>query len=281
VRLAEYVEFLRTRPGELETLTKDLMINVTGFFRDPEAWTALDKTVVAPLIETVSKKWRIYRRLWPTRHDIIDFPLLPGRTRPNQVEESAVPGSGQPPQRLVDVAQRALLERFAPASVLIERDGRVLWFHGSTGDYQEPPPGEPSRDLLAMARAGLRVKLRNAVRRAAREKRSVRFDARVRQGNTDQTVAVTVAPLAAPNGPYNLLLVSFRNDGGGPTGCVLGCGRRSRCWREDRRHHHHRARREPRGRPGVGSGSYVCAILHDIALDQGAHTDFAALIRLR
>jgi two-component system, chemotaxis family, CheB/CheR fusion protein len=32
--LAEYVEFLRTRPGELETLTKDLMINVTGFFRD-------------------------------------------------------------------------------------------------------------------------------------------------------------------------------------------------------------------------------------------------------
>jgi two-component system, chemotaxis family, CheB/CheR fusion protein len=166
------------------------------------------------LFEPVSKKWRIYRRLGPTRHDIIDFPLLPGRTRPNQVEESPVPDSGQPPQRLVDVAQRALLERFAPASVLIERDGRVLWFHGSTGDYLEPPPGEPSRDLLAMARTGLRVKLRNAVRQAAREKQSVGFDTQIRQGNRDQAVAVTVAPLAAPNGPDNLLLVSFRNDDG-------------------------------------------------------------------
>jgi two-component system, chemotaxis family, CheB/CheR fusion protein len=85
-----------------------------------------------------------------------------------------VPRSGQPPQRLVDVAQRALLERFAPASVLIERDCRVLWFHGQTGDYLEPPPGEPSRDLLAMARDGLRVKLRNAVRQAPAK--SVRSD---------------------------------------------------------------------------------------------------------
>jgi two-component system CheB/CheR fusion protein len=371
--LAEYVEFLRTRPAEIETLIKDLMINVTGFFRDPEAWTALDETVLAPLVderdsgaavrlwipacatgeeayslamllvdraeaankqfdiklfatdgrddnlnaaragaysegavatisprrlhrhfgkldgtyqvnkeirdlvvfashnllrdppfsqidliscrnlliylepvaqkravslmhfalrrgghlflgnaesisgqddlfETVSKTWRIYRRLGPTRHDIIDFPPLPGRTRPNQAEAPAVPDSGQPPQRLVDVAQRALLERFAPASVLIERDGRVLWFHGATGDYLEPPPGEPSHDLVAMARAGLRVKLRNAVRQAAREKRSVGFDARVRQGNRNQTVAVTVAPLAVPSGADNLLLVSFRND---------------------------------------------------------------------
>ncbi len=49
--LAEYVELLRTRPGELETLTKDLMINDTGFFRDPEAWTALDETVLAPLVD--------------------------------------------------------------------------------------------------------------------------------------------------------------------------------------------------------------------------------------
>jgi two-component system, chemotaxis family, CheB/CheR fusion protein len=32
------------------------------------------------LFEPVSKKWRIYRRLGPTRHDIMDFPLLPGRT---------------------------------------------------------------------------------------------------------------------------------------------------------------------------------------------------------
>lgn len=366
----DYVEYLRSQPGELDTLARDLMINVTGFFRDPEAWTALDEMVLAPLVEeresgaavrlwvpacatgeeaytlamllvdrvgsadkqfdiklfatdgrddnletarsgvysegavaaipphllerhfdkldgtyrvrekvrdivvfashnllrdppfsqidlvtcrnlliyldpaaqkralalmhfslrqgghlllgnaesvsgrddlfeTVSKKWRIFRRLGPTRHDILDFPLLPGRTRPNTNEESDVHDNAQPPRRLVDVAQRALLERFAPASVLIERNGQVLWFHGSTGDYLEPPPGEPSRDLLAMARHGLRAKLRQAVRQAIEEKRSIDFSVRVRQNHRDQAVAVSVAPLAAPTD--NLLLVSFRN----------------------------------------------------------------------
>ena len=78
-----------------------------------------------------------------------------------------MPDTGRPMQRIVDVAQRALLERFAPASVLIERNGQVVWIHGSTGDYLEPPPGEPSRDLMAMARHGLRAKLRHAVRDAA------------------------------------------------------------------------------------------------------------------
>ena len=30
------------------------------------------------LFETISKKWRIYRRIGPTRHNIVDFPLLGG-----------------------------------------------------------------------------------------------------------------------------------------------------------------------------------------------------------
>jgi two-component system CheB/CheR fusion protein len=37
--LVEYAELLRSNPGEIVALVKDLMISVTGFFRDPEAWT--------------------------------------------------------------------------------------------------------------------------------------------------------------------------------------------------------------------------------------------------
>jgi len=367
--LGAYVEFLRANPAEIETLIKDLMISVTGFFRDPGAWTALDETVIAPLVaardgrttvrlwvpacatgeeaytlamlviaraeaanehldvkvfgtdgrednlyvaragiysdgavatippkllhrffdkldgayqvkkelrdlvvfaahnllrdppfsrmdviscrnlliyldpaaqsraisllhfglregghlllgnaetvgrqdglfETVSRKWRIYRRLGHVRRDIVDFPALTalGRTRPDEQPDSA--GEGRPPARLVDVARGALLDRFAPASVLIDRNCRTLWFHGQTGDYLEPPPGEPSRDLLAMARNGLRLKLRDGIRRAVADKRPAAFDARIRRGGRSQAVAVTVAPLATP-GQEHLLLVSF------------------------------------------------------------------------
>jgi two-component system, chemotaxis family, CheB/CheR fusion protein len=98
------------------------------------------------LFETVSKKWRIYRRLGPTRHDLVNFPLLSGPTRPAHADGATAPAAEPPPARLAEVAQRALLERFAPASVLIDRKGRALWFHGPTGDFLAPPTGEPTHD---------------------------------------------------------------------------------------------------------------------------------------
>lgn len=160
------------------------------------------------LFDILSKKWRIFRRSGPTRHDVLDFPLLRGRNRPAHNMEPAMPESGRPTQRIVDVAQRALLEQFAPASVLIGRNGQIVWIHGSTGDYLEPPPGEPSRDLLAMARHGLRARLRQAVREAVEQKRHVEFRARVRLTEREQAVAVSVALLADPSD--GMLLVSFR-----------------------------------------------------------------------
>ena len=46
---------------------------------------------------------------------------------------------------------QALLERYAPASALIDVHHRVLYLRGPTEDYLRPPSGEPSYDLLAMA----------------------------------------------------------------------------------------------------------------------------------
>jgi two-component system CheB/CheR fusion protein len=44
-RLKDYVRFLQQTPGELDALFQDILINVTGFFRDPETFEALKKTV--------------------------------------------------------------------------------------------------------------------------------------------------------------------------------------------------------------------------------------------
>ena len=38
-------------PDEAGALVRDLMINVTAFFRDAEAWDALDREVIAPMVE--------------------------------------------------------------------------------------------------------------------------------------------------------------------------------------------------------------------------------------
>ncbi|RUX00114.1 chemotaxis protein CheR, partial [Mesorhizobium sp. M8A.F.Ca.ET.023.01.1.1] len=45
-----YLDELRANPEEITTLVSDLMINVTGFFRDAEAWKTLSDLVIAPLV---------------------------------------------------------------------------------------------------------------------------------------------------------------------------------------------------------------------------------------
>lgn len=162
------------------------------------------------LFETVSKKWRIYRRVGPTRHDLIDYPSAHGLAEPRAATDDLSPQLVEPiAASVAETARRALLERYAPASVLIDRKGRVLYFHGTTRDYLEQPPGEPTRDLLTMVRDGLALKLRGAIREASNGNVSVTVNARIRQGRASRTVAMTVMPVSSASRDGGFLLVSF------------------------------------------------------------------------
>lgn len=48
--LEEYYEFLRVTPEEVVALAKDFLISVTSFFRDPEAFELIEKTVLPDLL---------------------------------------------------------------------------------------------------------------------------------------------------------------------------------------------------------------------------------------
>lgn len=50
--LSDYGAVLEADPQEADALFKDLLIGVTEFFRDPEAWQQLRKLVIAPLVES-------------------------------------------------------------------------------------------------------------------------------------------------------------------------------------------------------------------------------------
>ena len=140
------------------------------------------------LFEAVDKRARIFRRIGPTRHGSIDFPL------PHRVRAAAGDGDGDGddgaaaaaaasvasvaahyrrnlmrPASLAALTQRTLLHHHTPAAVTVDRDHRVLYFHGNTQPFLEQPPGEPTRDLLALSRDGVRGAVRVALHRAAAE----------------------------------------------------------------------------------------------------------------
>lgn len=159
------------------------------------------------LFETVSKKWRIYRRWGATRHDLIDY-SPPRDPAEHQAMDALMPTNPEPIASAAILARQALLERYAPASVLIDQKCRILYFHGSTRDYLENPPGEPNRDLLTMARDGLAARLRAVIREASKEQKSVTVNARVREHSAGRSINMTVMPLPqSPQGGF--FLVSF------------------------------------------------------------------------
>jgi len=58
----EYVERLRKDPDQLALLFRDLLIGTTGFFRDPEAFAALESVVIPKLFEKKKNDGQI--RIW-------------------------------------------------------------------------------------------------------------------------------------------------------------------------------------------------------------------------
>jgi len=162
------------------------------------------------LFEALSKPHRIYRRVAAVRTRHGSFPILPPRERlgnrqtGDQDEQS--PGSG------VELAKRLLLERFVPASVLVNRRFEVEYYHGPLRNYLDFPTGEPSSELTGMALEGLRGKLRAVLARVLdSNEKSDALSRNVRRDGHEVTVRVTAEPVAARGGGGPLILVTFED----------------------------------------------------------------------
>ncbi|MGD8854458.1 MAG: PAS domain S-box protein [Gammaproteobacteria bacterium] len=164
----------------------------------------------ADMFEPVSKKWRVYRRVGPVRPERVKIPIVPaGERRPAiSAGESATPR----PLDFSRLVQRLVLEDYAPASVLVTRTYEILCFLGPAVDYLAFPPGEPTRDLLALARPGLQTRIRAAARKAIQDGETVTdAEARVKRNGSYVSCRITVRPLTEPKEAEGLLLVTFQD----------------------------------------------------------------------
>jgi two-component system CheB/CheR fusion protein len=164
------------------------------------------------LFEPVNKKWRVYRRVGPARPAHVDFPLVSPAERRSE-GKAAVPPPALRPNQFAELTQRLLLESYAPAAVLINRAYQVLYFFGATMRYLDQPTGEPTHDLMLLARDGLRTKLRAMVHRASRELEPIRESGIGFRRNGDYVSAsVTVRPVHVGKGADSLLLLTFEDE---------------------------------------------------------------------
>jgi two-component system, chemotaxis family, CheB/CheR fusion protein len=160
----------------------------------------------------LNPKAKLYRRTQQT----LPHPVLPVfdthvRSLAPALEPQGVVLAPVPETHLNRVLERILLQRFVPASAIVNERGDIRFIHGRTGNYLEPAPGLPHYNLMEMAREGLRPALVTLLRRAAAQNGEA-FQSRVRvKTNGDVTlVDVTVHRLTEPESVRDLFLVSFR-----------------------------------------------------------------------
>lgn len=142
------------------------------------------------------------------------LPLVVSSLRPASFTLPERSGRALAGLALRQLVEDRIMERFAPAHVVVNRDGDVVHYSGRTGKYLEPTAGAPTRQLLAMARQGLRLDLRTALREAIEsDTRITRTGAVESEDDRVQRVTLTVEPLHDSGGTDRLFLVVFSDTG--------------------------------------------------------------------
>jgi two-component system CheB/CheR fusion protein len=166
------------------------------------------------LFEPIDKHARIFRRVGPTRHGMVDFPLPHGMEKTSTGDGTRSESRTGARPSVSTLTTRALLEHHMPAAVTVDRDFRIIYFQGNTDLFLTQPRGEATRDLFSMARENVRGAVRTALHRAAAENAPVTvLDGflETKEG-VRQRIAVTASPLDAKLAP-DFYVVSFQERG--------------------------------------------------------------------
>jgi two-component system CheB/CheR fusion protein len=114
--------------------------------------------------EVIDSRLKFFKKKKTAKmNGFIDFPssFIGGEKKPTLIKPIY-----QVTENIQTLADQVLLQRFAPASVMVNEEGDIIYITGRTGKYLEPVAGKANWNIYAMAREGLRNILPGAFRKA-------------------------------------------------------------------------------------------------------------------
>jgi two-component system CheB/CheR fusion protein len=160
------------------------------------------------LFSPVSSKLKIYKRVVPAIvPELLDFPSSFSRIKPVLIEKQMPAKS---PANIQTLADQLLLQYFAPAGVLVNESGDIVYFSGRTGKYLEPAVGKANLNIFAMLRDGLRNEFPMAFRKALLSKgtASLQNISLGANGNT-QAINVSIQWIEKPQPLNGMVMIIF------------------------------------------------------------------------
>ena len=168
------------------------------------------------LFTTLESKLRLYLRQENVPGSNPDFLLksLPSLTKIKK--ELPMPPSSTldttPVDNLQAAADRVLLQVYAPAAVVVNNAGDIVYISGRTGKYLEPAAGKANWNFHAMVSEGLRAPLAAALKLAATQSEAVQLHhLRTQLSDVALMVDVTVQAIREPAALKDMLMIVFRD----------------------------------------------------------------------
>jgi len=143
------------------------------------------------LFEQVDKRFRVFRRSM-NHGSTASVPITDSSNSSTLEPRKSDTAVAVDAESALREADRLLLGRFAPASLLISHTLTVLQFRGNTGPYLEPAAGAPSFDLRRVLRPELLIHITPAIQEASSKGTPSSVDVRLEDG---REVRIEVVPL--------------------------------------------------------------------------------------
>lgn len=168
------------------------------------------------LFAPIESKLRLYLRRddaesGDIRLPVKSFPPLSKTAKESPVIPSNT--SSQSSDNLQAAADQVLLQVYAPAAVVVNDEGDIVYISGRTGKYLEPAAGKVNWNFHAMIREGLRTPIASALHRAANQSDPLHLQNLQIQlpGGVMQSVDVTVQALQEPTALRGMKMIVFRD----------------------------------------------------------------------
>lgn len=164
------------------------------------------------LFHPIDKQYRIFQRKEVMVSPKVNFSL----GSRDQLRSLGL--TGQPPekkrqQRIQEVIEQVLLQEYSPPCVIVNEQREVVYFFGSTGKYLEPSQGVPSNNIFDLARRGLRLDLRTAIKEAFKNRKTViRKKVAIENDDRIQLVTLIVRPVKDKDQYDGLMMVIFKDE---------------------------------------------------------------------
>lgn len=162
---------------------------------------------------TLDNKWKIFKSKNRSHRPAEDFVAFPYAKMPRgNIEAEDLEIIGTSDKNIAKNVERLLIENYAPSTVIVNRDGRIIFIHGKVGKYLEPAEGVANLSIVDMAREGIKFEINSAINEAVlKNKKIIYKKLDVKTNGNYQPIDLIVKPINHPKEMENLLMVTFKN----------------------------------------------------------------------